>query len=158
MLKKSSILALAVSSLFIANTANADIVFYSKSDNNQNVCDNVPGNWSGIGKISAAVGRNTIRCEYKGTAKVKKTAQPYQYESEIHLTLISGICPAEDFLVVPSSCDPVTGTIIMKSDEADLTGALYDNGNSANLTGTVTVPYRGGSITANVDEMEIHKQ
>lgn len=153
---KKSVIGFAFIFVF-APLSYANSIFQSPSAT-QNVCDSAVGHWEGTGVVSTKILNQKIICKYKGVAQIEPTDTQYTYRFDVGMTIISGICPKSEKEVLLGQCDPHTGNVVLKSSDADLSGSLSPDGKSATLHGTVNIPIQGRILSANVDEMDLHKK
>ncbi len=153
---KQVALAVALNLALISTPSHADIIFQS-SKAGLNACDNIDGNWTGTGVVTAKVLGIKITCKYQGTGIVTNT-DPYKFNLDVDLKSSSAICPNTK-KVIAGFCDPVARLIVLSSADAELSGHISEDGRSADdITGKVSITVMKQTILANVDEMRLHKQ
>lgn len=144
---KTTMIALATTVMM--QSAFANISFMSA--NGSDICENLAGNWTGEGTVSASV----VTCHYSGTAVVSPTNDPRAYTITMDFYRDSGICPDHEVMEIPGTCD--NKQLIIQTDDAGLQGAVSEGGTDAQMTGYVYFNAMGSRIKANVDEMSLHK-
>jgi len=141
---------LIAGAIFLASGAQANIIV--KASSNADTCANLAGLWTGGGKVSASF----IECHYHGTVNATHTAGDHNYNMSVDLHKDDGICPDEEKLELPASCN--NGVIVLRTDDANLDGSMNAAGNTIDLSGNVTFTVLGSRVKANVSNMRIQKQ
>lgn len=135
-----------------AQAAYANIIVKSSRIGAADICSQLPGTWSGSGTVKAGI----ITCKYHGTATITPGSDTKTFNMNVTLERESGICPAQETLQLPGSCD--NGNIKLQTDDANLGGSINSAGTSADLSGTVSFTVLGSRVTADVDDMDLQKQ
>ncbi len=138
--------------LVIASAAEANISIKLPYSANGDACANLPGVWSGGGKVKAG---GIIECHYSGKAKITHVNSG-SYDMDVTLHKDSGICPDNEEVKLPGSCS--NGVLTLDTSSAKLKGNLNDAGTVVDLNGTVTFSIAGLPVVADVDDMRLQKE
>ncbi len=154
---KQLVLGVALNLALFSTAAHADIILQSQKAGG-NVCDNIPGAWSGTGTVSATI-LFKFTCVYHGTGIVIPKSTPNSYDFKMSLQKTSGLCPASKEVVLPGFCDPVAGRLVLDSQDVHLTGMISPDGKLVDrITGKIAMTVLNQTINADVEKMELHKQ
>ena len=129
------ILGLSISACMSAN------IF---ADEKHNVCDGLPGQWSGKAELKYFI----FTCKYDSTATVHD-GSPYSAEVKFSKTSRNFLCPGSGTQHVDVTCND--SRVSMKDSVIDVEGNLSDDGNSAELEGNFYATYRYHPFKLSVD-------
>ena len=151
---KGLILGTAISLALLGSTANANVSVQAFSFLGEDACNTADGLWTGSGKITALGG--FVNCDYSGTAQITKIDNAGHYNVDVQLHKDSGICPDAERFILEGSC--TQGAFTMKTDWVHLSGNLSADGKAVSFSGTANVDVMGQTITADINDMNMHKQ
>ncbi len=151
-MKLRQLIVLTGISLF-THVAFANITVQSFSLTDGQGCENFAGRWVGGGTVKATV-ILPITCHYNGVATVSPSSSGYNVH--VDLKKDSGICPENESLDLPGTCQ--NGVINLQTDSANLHGNINSSSTEANLEGTVKFNVAGKTVNADVTDMHLKKQ
>lgn len=128
---------------------------FSLAVNAGDLCANLPGQWSGNGRVVIDVPSvgNHITCVYNGVSKVTSAdVNSHTFTSDITLTLLAGICPATEKLTIPGNCEKGNIVMIAEDGTAALKGKLNQNGKIGTISGEVAIELNGHVVQGRLEK------
>lgn len=133
-------------------SARAEMIIHSFGG--ADMCNQIEGQWSGQGKVTALGG--IVQCEYSGTVQVTRIPASSLYNTHISLHTSDQLCPSTEELDLQASCE--NNIFKLHADKINLSGNVSSDGRTVNIGGTVEIPVMGTIVTAEVSDMHLDKQ
>jgi len=133
---------------------------FSITANANNLCENLPGQWFGKGRLEVDLidGKKRIKCMYRGISNVtSRDSKVNAFNSEFNMELMAGMCPKQVVMSLPGVC--YQGFISMRNSDGstDLKGRLRKSGNAGKLSGKLALEADGRTFDAYLVNAVLYK-